>query len=165
MNNSLYEDYMRSVLGYESMGYRNIYNNMDFMNMSNDMGGFSDFQTEELEQCYPEIYRIVYPMVQTACMRSTRNVTRELIESMTDEIYSAIEDNEIVQNRANDKKEKNIDESRTEDRQRTRNNSLNDLIRILLLRELLGRPGFPGRPPHPPMRPPMGLGQRPIPGI
>ena len=45
-----------------------------------------------------------------------------------------------------------------------RNTGLNDLIRILLLRELLGRPGFPGfpggrpprpRPPRPPMRPPM----------
>ena len=54
-----------------------------------------------------------------------------------------------------------------------RNTGLNDLIRILLLRELIGRPGFPGfrpprpppppppRPPRPPMRPPMGPGPRP----
>ena len=56
---------------------------------------------------------------------------------------------------------------------RQRNTGLNDLIRILLLRELIGRPGFPGfrpprpppppppRPPRPPMRPPMGPGPRP----
>ena len=28
MNNSLYEEYMRSVLGYEPMGYSNTYDNM-----------------------------------------------------------------------------------------------------------------------------------------
>ena len=52
-----------------------------------------------------------------------------------------------------------------------RNTGLNDLIRILLIRELLGRPGFPGqggrpprpRPPRPPMRPPMGPPPRPQP--
>ena len=47
-----------------------------------------------------------------------------------------------------------------------RNTGLNDLIRILLLRELLGRPGFPwqgGRPPQPmPPRPPMRPPMRPI---
>ena len=60
----------------------------------------------------------------------------------------------------------------TEDTQIRRNTNLNDLIRILILRELLGRPGFPGfsggrpprpRPPRPPMRPPMGPPQRPQP--
>ena len=50
----------------------------------------------------------------------------------------------------------------TENRVAPRNFMLNDLIRILLIRELLGRPGgmrppFPQpRPPRPPMnRPPM----------
>ena len=164
MNNSLYEDYMRSVLGYDTMGYRNTYNNMDFMNVTNNMGGYIETQNEELEQCYPEIYRIVYPMVQKTCMQNTRPVTRELIESMTNEIYFAVEDNEISQNRTSDKKVEKTEESRGGDRQRIRNNNLNDLIRILILRELLGRPGFPGRPPirppRPLMRPPIG----PMPG-
>ena len=53
-----------------------------------------------------------------------------------------------------------IEES--ENRQRVVNNhALRDLITILLLRELIGKPGVPGRPPmgprppRPPMRPPM----------
>ena len=73
---------------------------------------------------------------------------------MTEEIYLAIEDKDMIENR--EKEEKN------ENRQIRRNTNLNDLIRILILRELLGRPVFPGnRPPRPtpprlPMRPPMG---------
>jgi hypothetical protein len=76
---------------------------------------------------------------------------------MTDEIYFAIEDKEMLENR--NKEEKG------EDRQIRRNTNLNDLIRILILRELLGRPGFPGgRPPQPrPLRPPMRLPMGPTP--
>lgn len=176
MNDSLYEDYMRSVLGYEPMDYRNTYdmNYDNFMPVSN-MEGFSDMQNmrnEELERSYPDIYRVVYPMVQKACMQNTRSVTSDLVDSMTNEIYFAIEDNELVGTRTNDESSSNDSKStstRSEDRQRIRNPRLNDLIRILIIRELLRRPGFPGfpgRPPHrPPMRPPMGrppIGRPPV---
>ncbi len=62
-----------------------------------------------------------------------------------------------------------VKENRGEDRQ-FRNKGLQDLIRILLIRELLGRPGNrPPMPPHrPPMRPPFppgGPGQGPRPPI
>lgn len=152
MNNSLYEEYMRSILGYEPE-YRDTYN-MNYDNILND----------ELEACYPDTYRIVYPMVQTACMQNTRPLTRETIDAMTNEIYFALEDNNLGEERG---------EEKTEDRQIIRNQGLNDLIRILLLRELLGRPGFPirprppMRPPRPPMRPPMGPGpgRPPRPGM
>lgn len=154
MNDSIYEEYMRSVLGYQPMNtYDMNYDNWKMQNMT----AMNTIQMKELEDCYPDIYRIVYPMIQKACSQNTRTVTRELIESMTDEIYFAVEDKEMVESQ--DKEEK------TEDRQIRRNTNLNDLIRILLLRELLGRPGFPGPqggrpprpgPPRPPMRPPMG---------
>ena len=152
MNDSIYEEYMRSVLGYQPANYDNTYDydmGYDRFETSN-MSAMNNLQMQELENCYPEIYRIVYPMVQRACSRNTRSVTRELVDSMTDEIYFALEDKEMLENR--DKEEK------AEDRQIRRNTNLNDLIRILILRELLGRPGFPGfpgRPPRPPMRPPM----------
>ena len=56
-------------------------------------------------------------------------------------------------------------EQRSEPRKETRqfNRGLSDIVRILLLRELLGRPGYPanrppfpppGRPPFPPYMPP-----------
>ena len=164
MNDSIYEQYMRNVLGYQAMNnntYDMYYDNWDMSNMAS----MNNIQMQELENCYPEIYTIVYPMVQRACSQNTRPITRELIDNMTDEIYYAIEDKEMLENR--NKEEKG------EDRQIRRNTNLNDLIRILILRELLGRPGFPGgrpprpRPPRPPMRPPMGLPPRPqpIPGM
>lgn len=174
MNNSIYDEYMRSVLGYQPMNFNNTYdtNYGDFsmQNTAYDMTSMSNIQRAELENCYPEIYRIVFPMVQKACMQSTRPITRELIDSMTEEIYFSIEDNELLESRSKDKTK--TSEKATEDRQRIiRNQGLNDLIRILLLRELLGRPGFPGgrppqfppRPPRPPMRPPMGPPPRPQP--
>lgn len=160
MNDSIYEQYMRNVLGYQAMNnntYDMYYDNWDMSNMAS----MNNIQMQELENCYPEIYTIVYPMVQRACSQNTRPITRELIDNMTDEIYYSIEDKEMLENR--NKEEKG------EDRQIRRNTNLNDLIRILILRELLGRPGFPGgrpprpRPPRPPMRPPMGPPPRPQP--
>ena len=165
MNDSIYEEYMRSVLGFQPANYDNTYDmGYDRFDMSN-MTAMNNVQMQELENCYPDIYRIVYPMVQRVCSQNTRPVTRELIDSMTDEIYFSIEDREMLENRSKDEKTAKTTEN-TEDRQMVfRNTGLNDLIRILILRELLGRPGFPGfpggrpprpRPPRPPMRPPMG---------
>ena len=178
MNDSLYEDYMRSVLGYQPMNnYPNTYDmnydnfemsdsyaipTMASMQTSQPMSAMSNIQMQELENCYPDIYRIVYPMVQRACEQNTRPISRELVETMTNEIYSAVEDNELAQTRGKEESKTQGEKStntRSEDRQPIRNQGLNDLIRILLLRELLGRPGFPGfrpprpRPPRPPMRP------------
>ena len=147
----------------------------------------------ELESCYPEIYKVVYPMVRKACSNITKPATAELIEELTNEIYLSVEnDNEInvtinltnqvgsrEENRSNishtagnrsnmtsnnSSRAEKTRENRGEDRQ-FRNRGLQDLIRILLIRELLGRPG--NRPPMPPQRPPMrppfigGPGSRP----
>ena len=164
MNDSIYEEYMRSVLGYQPM---NTYG-MDYVDWDMpSINAMNTIQRQELENCYPDIYRIIYPMIQRSCNQNTRSITRELIDSMTDEIYFAIEDKEMLENRNKEEKSTQL----TEDRQIRRNTNLNDLIRILIIRELLGRPGFPGgrpprppvRPPRPPMRPPMGPPPRPQP--
>lgn len=165
MNDSVYEEYMRSVLGYSPMNYQNTYDrNSENFAMTN-MNVMNNMPNEELEECYPDIYRIVYPMIQKACMQNSRPMTRELVDSMTEEIYFAIEDNEITETRGKDEKSVKQTDTKVENRQRiVRNTGLNDLIRILILRELLGRPG--GRPPYQrpprlPMRPPVGPGPRP----
>ena len=181
MNDSLYGEYMRSVLGYEYTDYPNMYE-MNYNNFGvSNMSAMTNMQNEELEACYPEIYRMVYPMIQNACLKNTRPLTKELVDNMTEEIYFAIEDNEIGEVRSKEEisdKTSKQSELKSEDRQRiVRNRTLNDLIRILLLRELIGRPGFPnrpgfpggpgfpGRPPRPrPPRPPMGPPPRPRPG-
>ena len=165
MNDTIYEEYMRSVLGYQPNTYDMNYDNWEMFNMS----AMNNIQIQELEDCYPDIYRIVYPMVQKACMQNTRPLTRDLIDNMTEEIYFTLEDKEMLENRSKDEKTTCKSTEISENRQIVRNTGLNDLIRILLLRELLGKPGFPGgrpprpRPPRPPMRPPMGPPPRPQP--
>ena len=76
--NSLYEEYMRSVLGFDTQNTYNMYSSdsIDQMNAMNNI------QQQELENCYPDIYRIVYPMVQKACMNNTRMVNKELIDEL-----------------------------------------------------------------------------------
>lgn len=135
MNNSLYDDYMRSVLGYRPMGTEEYYSNM---------------QNDAIENMYPDTYRLIYPMVQKRCAQSREPITKELVDNMTNEIYLALEDPSMYE------------DNRGENRQR--NPLMNDLIRILILRELLPgrppRPSFPGPGPGP--RPPFpGPGPRP----
>lgn len=185
MYDNQYEEYIRSVLGYPSITnrnqnqmYQNEYPNPSQIRMRND-----------LEECYPEIYKIIYPMVQKACDGNMRANSKEEIERMTDEIYSAIEDSNQINvnihlgntistsntNRSQNNNElskekipkKNSEKQEVENRnvdaenkRSPRNNNLRDLIKILLIRELLGRPHnhFPPSPPHhprPPMRPPI----------
>ena len=189
MYDNNYEDYIRSILGYPST--------TNFESNSTYGVGYSEqSQTNvrnSLEQFYPEIYKIIYPMIKKACNGNMTANTREEIEQMTDEIYSALEDNNQinvninlgnnisttstnqVENRNEKQKEeiqkRTVTENRNTQQQERRapmNNNLRDLIKILLIRELLGRPhhNFP-RPPHnnpprppynpqrPPMRPPM----------
>ena len=196
MYNESYEEYIRSILGYPRM--TDISGNYMMNNQENMMSDYQN-QNEDLESCYPEIYRIVYPMIEKRCRENTRPITKELIDNMTNEIYMAIEGNQEVQininlgnsvgteenrNSGNQvKREESQESSRqqksSDNRQvgQFRNRTLNDLIRILLIRELLGRPGFPGRrpsmrppfpgrpgmpnrPPRPPMRPPFPGGNR-----
>ena len=184
MYDNQYEEYIRSVLGYPSTAnmnqnqmYQNEYPNPSQISMRNDLEAF-----------YPEIYKIIYPMVQKACDGNMGANSREEIEQMTDEIYSAIEDNnqinlninlgntvsttnlntqnrnelhkEEVQKKSSEKQEVENRNAETESRISPRNNNLRDLIKILLIRELLRRRHnhFPPRPPHnprPPMRPPI----------
>jgi len=179
MYNESYEDYIRSILGYPNYNNNNYENSYNYNNMRDNNFEYNKL----LEDCYPEIYRIVYPMISKACIDNTKQITSELIDDMTNEIYSALEIEEEIESNINLKNElkstgnrntfsinktEKIKENRGENRQ-FRNRTLQDLIRILIIRELLGRPGgFPGnrppsRPPRPPMRPPFpgGPGQGP----
>lgn len=176
MNNESYDEYIRSILGYPMQQ-----NNCNTYNQ-NEMYQYETNNNKELEECYPEIYKIVYPMVCKACINNTRPVTKELIDSLTNEIYMAIEGNEEVNVNINlnnnvrssetqnsntnpnmyKKPEVKVENRSQESRQIRRNFLLNDLIRILLIRELLG--GGNQRPPfRPPLRPgfPGGIGPRP----
>lgn len=168
-----YQEYMRSVLGYSPYvgnDYTYTDEQEDIYNYSNDtMQVTPTAPTQDLTPFYPEIYKIIYPMVCKVCnINLNRELTKELLDQMTDEIYQNMEPEEEecptrkepplkngdVRNPNAKEPEVQVKESRIT------NFLLRDLIRILLLREW-GRPGRPPmRPPFPPPggRPPMGPG-------
>ena len=158
MYNQTYDDYMRNVLGYSSLdGYR-----MNSMNAMNTMGMNSmntmntqDMSCEDIERLYPEVYRVVYPMVSSYCDRINPSIpiTDEMVTRITDEIYDSAESDPRINIDFNiEVRESDTSKTSSETRQRRpRNRFLQDLIRILFLRELFRRRRFPGmgRPPFP----------------
>ncbi len=193
-----YEDYMRNILGYsvrEQNQFSDTYREYPSI-VNYDYSAQLPRYSSEILDLYPEIYKIVNPMVCKVCETNTKPISRELIEQMVDEIYLNIESNpedyagEVVNVRVNlpgtsqqeeKKQNKNsqlssnviptsrIKDNRIEKRQEKvektvsvenrakqnrlgrRNNTLRDLIKILILNQLLGgnmRPSKP-RPPYP----------------
>lgn len=186
MYNETYDEYIRSILGYPSHGPQEYQDYQEYRNPTFNTNINISGNNVELENSYPEIYKIVYPMVAKKCdnMRG-ETITKDDIQNMTDEIYYALEtknETRVNINLTNDVSTKNI--TRTESRRpdvkisetkgdnsekRQINSGLRDLIQILLIRELLNRrrppfrppmPNPPGPGPRPPMRPPF----RPGPG-
>lgn len=172
MYNNPYEDYMRNTLGLNTgpdMMNTNMYSNNSIYEDESSFG----YNQINVDNMYPEIYKIIYPMVCKACMSINENITEDLVSRITNEIYINVENieetnentnrNSYVNNGQSNKNIKignlnnkvnytEIQENRIEDR--NRNPLLRDLIRILVLRELLG---MPNRPPiRPPVMPPFG---------
>lgn len=67
------------------------------MNLDQCASPLMQYQTDELESMYPDIYRVVYPKIRDICMREDvpgnpqmyPNPTRSAVERMTDEVYNA----------------------------------------------------------------------------
>ena len=170
-----YEDYMRSVLGYNptpnSIYSNNTYNRMgDFYDMSYDTSYMNTNSNDYLNDFYPETYRMIYPMVCKTCNQyGNTQITNDMLESMVDNIYRNMEPEDFVEEDTRTEL-KNGDvrnpNAKQEPKKETRqvNFFLRDLIKILLIREFLGNnrrpPMFPPRPPMPGPggRPPFGGG-------
>ena len=84
-----YEDYIRNILGYPIKQNLNINREFysDTYNYSNNIPKYSS----EILNLYPEIYKIINPMVCKICEANSKPITEELLEQMTDEIYLNIE--------------------------------------------------------------------------
>lgn len=140
MNYQSYDDYIRSILGNSNMNCSNMCTNNNQTPYSN-ISQSSDY----LERMYPDTYRIVYPMVVSACNMATMPVTEEALDKMTDDIYDRaatdarinVDINIGIESRDNNNYRQFPDDFRR--RPRRRNRFFRDLIRILLLRELLRR--------------------------
>ena len=147
-----YEDYMRNVFGYNMPTYNEeYYSPMPLMSRQETPMSIQN----EKPELYPEIYRIVYPMVRKVCEENPeRNITKELVEKMTNVVYTNIETeqnretniNVTVGQRNGDVVNPRVKSQVNETRNRP-NNGLRDLITILILRELFARPQV-GMPPH-----------------
>lgn len=189
-----YEDYMRTVLGYpveRREEYIPLEQNYSFETRLTN--------AKELEACYPEIYKVINPIVCEVCNNYNGNYTRENIDLMVNEVYKRVNlnneinikinlDNRIDNrtqekeinrnsnikantninyNRVSEEKTKRNTESENNRQIRPNNPFLNDLIRILILNQILGGGSFfPQRPPRPrpPVRPPMPPIRPPFPG-
>ena len=91
MYNETYDDYIRSILGYPpARNYEDNYQDYRNQNMNYNMTSYMD-----LESCYPEIYKIVYPMVCKKCDSVRMPVTNDDIQNMTDEIYFALKEKNL----------------------------------------------------------------------
>ena len=146
MNYQNYDEYMRNMMGCQNMYSPMTHHMMMFQNSN------MDACADDLERMYPEVYKIVYPMVCFACDNIRTPVNEQMVDMMTDDIYDRVEaDGRInielsVEVRDTQSNNEETKENRQR-RPRRRNRFLRDLIRILLLRELLGRrPRFPIRP-------------------
>lgn len=188
MYNQSYEEYMQNILGYNPMygtgyGYNmgtcgncNAMPNNTYPYSNNGMAQ-NRFTNSDLEDCYPEIYKIVYPMVQKSCMKNTKPLTRDLIDEMVDEIYNAVEANDGVNinvtlnnnTRGSSNMASKNSDAKPDTKVKVKENKvaqnrqgnflLNDLIRILLIRDLTQNP----QNNMPPKRPPMNTSVRPNP--
>lgn len=172
-----YDNYIRSIFGYPTTNQNNEFNNYQ-MNQN-----FITNNTE-IEGFYPEIYKTVYPLVQTRCKNLSGRISQDDVENLTDEILNMLkrgEETDININlnntvRATEKTKDKIEKKpevsikaspikeniSVSTETRGFNDSLRDLVKILLIRELLSNCSNCGnqRPPRPPQRPPMyGPGQ------
>lgn len=85
-----YEEYMRSVLGYRPMyGNDNIYEPNDYYIMQTTTTPI--MQEEQCNEMYPEIYHKIYPLICKECNSMNTQLTKDLLEKMTDKVYQAIE--------------------------------------------------------------------------
>ena len=192
MYNETYDDYIRSILGYPARNQFEQYNQempeyqnyQEYRNPTFNTNINISENNIELEKNYPEIYKIVYPMVAKKCENArSETFSKSDIENMTDEIYYALEEkqekrininltNDMSSTKAqnssaistsakleNKRPDVRISQKAIENSEKRQINSgLRDLIQILLIRELLNRPRPPFRPPMP--NPP-GPGPRP----
>lgn len=160
MNNMSYQEYMRTVLGYTPYSMKDTLCCTNDYYITQDTNCMNDSNLEEL---YPDIYKKINPLVCKQCNTNTMPITQEILEQMVDNVYNSIEVDLKIE--TNTKLQVNVSNGVRQQENRTRqsNNTLRDLIKILILKELIDRGRFPNRPPFH-GRPPMPGPRPPFPG-
>ena len=174
MDYQSYEDYMKQILGYSSYN-PNIYETYDYKaskpytNTYYRNDSTFNLPNDNIDGLYPEIYNLINPIVCKVCSNNTEYINKELLEKMTDEVYNLVEgNNNIVNVRIESKKDESnntsaiknteriarrkepINNANVEKVTRRDNQTLRDLIKILILKQLLADGNRPTtRPPRP----------------
>ena len=157
-NNMYYNNVQNSNMNMQNQFKQN-YPNQDIL-LKRDI-------ESQIEPYYPDIYKTIYPMIVKRCNETREEITEEKIEEIVDDIYNQILDSKDIidtkisesnsslttigktPNRNIEKVSSNKKELNEQEKRQT-NRWLRDLIKILLLRELINRPGLlPPRPPRP----------------
>lgn len=100
-----YEDYMRTILGYP-VERQNTYSNNNCLHFNDTNLAIQNMPREnqyvqvnfarndesDVLNFYPEIYRIVNPMICKVCEKYNEPITKELVVKMTDEVYNNLEE-------------------------------------------------------------------------
>lgn len=181
MFNNDYENYMKTVLGYPVNDTYNMYDTNSNIYSNNSYFPYraTDVNYNRYEKFYPEIYNILKPIVTKICDTPNRiDFSDDDLNTMVDEIYSNIEQDidvinvninttkEAEQNNSNNVSRNSFKSSRIEARNKedTRkkccaNPTLKDLIKIMLIQELMQNNNKPPRPPMPGPNP--GFNPRP----
>lgn len=96
-----YEDYIRSILGYPVMTSNDKYQNNIQNTYHYDYVSKTPTYNKDILNLYPEIYKIINPMICKICEANTKPITEELLNQMTDEIYLNFESDNLS-NEANE---------------------------------------------------------------
>ena len=126
-----YEDYIRSILGYPVAQdvCTNTYSNNMMTSPNTEFMMQTPMYSDEIMDLYPEIYKILNPMVCKICEANTKPITRELIDAMTEEIYMNIESDpsvvDTINVRVNLPKEEKIENSRENNSVQSKNKMTN----------------------------------------
>ena len=120
-----FEEYMRNVLGYKNNDLC-CENNFQLNNMQTSPLNIMEPTMNNID-LYPEIYIKVNPLVISRCKQITSRPTNELVSQIVDEIYFQVAPTTEVDNRVTTKE---LNKGR-------KNDFLRDLIRILVLNQLL----------------------------
>lgn len=120
-----FEEYMKNVLGYKNNDLC-CENNFQLNNMQTSSLNIMEPTMNNID-LYPEIYIKVNPLVISRCKQITSRPTNELVSQIVDEIYFQVAPTTEVDNRVTTKE---LNKGR-------KNDFLRDLIRILVLNQLL----------------------------
>ena len=148
-------DYMRDFFYYNQSPNQNMNMNYGYMPNNNMMRNNNN---NNIENLYPNIYRILRPVVRKVVSGSNyQYLTEEVVSNMVDTVYNIVEGDrntrttEVNAEPAETRRSSvtsNTTQTQTSTQSRTNhsnnteyNNLLKDLIRILVLQEILNRNG------------------------